>query len=233
MSPFEKGLIENSNIINAYHFGSRVYGSDTINSDYDYVLVVDEFFVAPDKNICVYTIHQFQTLLNNCDIQILECFFIPNKFIVKEKHRFCLNLDKQKLRTSISTIASNSYVKGKKKVTVMNDYDLHAGLKSVFHSLRILNFGIQIAEHGKIIDYGAMNYVLWDLFKLSEQYQTVELWEVINTKYKSVFNQLSSLFKQLCPKDLTEKNKKLNLIKILKKYNVENVDLVDELLTVL
>ena len=30
-------------------------------------------------------------------------------------------------------------------------------MKNVFHSLRILDFGIQIKEHQKIVDYSTMN----------------------------------------------------------------------------
>ncbi len=60
-------------------------------------------------------------------------------------------LDKTKLRVAISTIVSNSWVKGKKKLIVQGDYDLNLAIKSTFHSLRILDFGTQIAMEGKII----------------------------------------------------------------------------------
>ena len=37
------------------------------------------------------------------------------------------------------------------------DDNIESSMKNVFHSLRILDFGIQIKEHQKIVDYSTMN----------------------------------------------------------------------------
>jgi predicted nucleotidyltransferase len=222
------------NVLNIYRFGSEVYGTRRPDSDEDRIIVAKEYFDSEDINVHVYTVEQFQNLLNNCEIQMLECFFLDTEYILKQRKGFDFQLDKFKLRTSISTIANNSFVKGKKKLIIAGDYDLRLALKSIFHSLRILDFGIQVAENGRISNYKSMNYVLEDLEKMSESWQRNELWDKINEKYKPIFNKMSSRFKELAPKDLSEKNKKSNLIKILEKYNIEeNEDLVNELLTVL
>lgn len=118
-------------------------------------------------------------------------------------------------------------VKGKKKLIVAGDYDLNLAVKSVFHSLRILDYGIQVASTHKISNWTSMNYVLEDLRKLSEQYQREDLWNAIDTKYRKLYNAKSSEFKLLAPKDLTLKDNKKQLIDILSKYGIGK-DLTDE-----
>jgi hypothetical protein len=66
----------------------------------------------------------------------------------------------------------DSWNKGKFK---LNQGDIIRGTKSIFHSLRILLFALQIKEHGKIIDYSEANYywqeindcdeIKWNFFK--------------------------------------------------------------------
>lgn len=225
--------IKDNNILNIYIFGSQVYGTATPESDDDIIMVVKEWFDSKDINIHVYTIESFQLLIDRHDIQALECIFAAKEFILKETKIFYQYvINKQALRNSVSTITSNSWVKGKKKLIVAGDYDLHLAIKSIFHSLRILDFGIQIATSGAIQNYGSMNYVLEDLKKLSEEYQREELWNKIDDKYRKVFNAKTTQFKLLAPKDLTEKNNKVQLEKILNKFQVcyYNKEMIDEIL---
>jgi hypothetical protein len=227
--------LDDDNILNVYQFGSRVYGSDSINSDFDYIYVLKEYVESNDINIHHYTTQQFQALLDKHDIQMLECFFLSDKYKHKEKVKFHFNLDKGKLRTAISTISSTSWVKGKKKLIVMGDYDKWLAIKSVFHSLRILDFGIQIAQHSKIINYSSMNYVLVDLINLSKEFDKVDLWEKIESKYKKVYLEKGSIFKAACPKILMEKASiKEDLIKIFEENKcytkeVANAKLINKL----
>ena len=80
------------------------------------------------------------------------------QFIVKETTVFIADITKTKIRNSFSHVASNSFVKCKKKIEVEASYDPHTGRKSLWHSLRIVDFGIQILKHDKIIDYSSVNY---------------------------------------------------------------------------
>lgn len=229
-----KYLFDN-NVLNIYRFGSHVYKTNNENSDEDFIIIAKEYFDPKDINIHVYSLTQFQTLLNNCDIQMLECYFMPyNDNIIKMSNSLDITftLDKTKLRVAISTIVSNSWVKGQKKLITQGDYDLNLALKSTFHSLRILDFGIQIATEGKIVNYSSMNWVLEDLKKMSAQNQTVELCEKIKEKYLPIYNKQRSIFKELCPKDLTEKNNKSLLVRALAKYKINNEDLVNDILAI-
>jgi hypothetical protein len=223
----------NDNVVCIYRFGSYVYGTNNEFSDEDFVVILKEYQESKDDNIHHFSEVQFQDLVNRHDVQALECIFLPANLILKQDCKFNFVLDKAKLRISISTIASNSWVKGKKKLVVIDDYDLNLGLKSIFHALRILDLGIQIAEHKKIINYLSMNYVLDDLNKLSKAYHRTELWDVIDAKYRKLFNSKSSLFKDLCPKDLNEANKRKAIEALFSKYGVSNLDLIDQIMQIL
>jgi len=220
--------IDDDNVCAIYPLGSRVYGSHTPDSDHDYILVCWEYFDSQDINVHVYTVNQFKQALLNHEIQALECYFLHEDLIIKlndTRHQQGFVLDKSKLRTSISTITSNSWVKGKKKLIIAGDYDPYLAIKSIFHSLRILDFGIQIATSGYIENYGFVNFVLTDLKKLAEQYQRDELWNVIDTKYRSMYNSKSSQFKGLCPKPMNENDYKKELKNILKNHKVTEGEL--------
>lgn len=207
----------NDNILGICEFGSRVYGTNNEDSDQDLLIVVNEYFEPLDKNTSVFTLNQFELALNNCDIKVLECFYLKDWLYGGSFRKTFENFkpDLTKLRTSISTITSNSWVKGKKKITVHNDYDPYLGIKSIFHSIRILDFGCQIASENKIVNYGSVNWLYNDLIFLWERYHRDELWEIINDRYKSKFNEMSSKFKLACPKKINETMLKIEIKKIL------------------
>ncbi len=120
----------------------------------------------------------------------------------------------------------------------MADYEKYLAVKSIFHSLRILDYGIQIAEENKIYDYSSSNYILEDLMILFTQYERNELWEVIETKYKKVFNQRKSTFKRLCPKPTNHVQKKDKLKLIFQEHGlystkIQSPNLFDQIIEAL
>lgn len=203
-------------ILNRYRFGSHVYGTQTKDSDEDFICVTDEKIISEDLNTKYYTVAEFQRLLDNHEIQMLECYFLPGRFILQQSYTgFSFTLDLAKLRVSISTISSNSWVKGKKKLIVQADYDKKLGVKSVFHAVRILGLGIQLAQTGKIADYSEYNWLYADLIKLSAAYDYIQLWEKMEDKYRKLYNKLNTQFKLLCPKsNIPEHRLKQALIRL-------------------
>jgi hypothetical protein len=91
--------------------------------------------------------------------------------------------------------SSNSYVKAKKKITVEKDCQ-YIGLKSLFHSIRIIDFSIQLASTGRIFDFGRSNGILHEL--LTNHMESD--WQTIEKIYKPLYNKLHSQFKVVCPK---------------------------------
>ena len=199
-----------------FRYGSSVYKNKT-PSDVDIICIfvgqIDycEQHVIPQLDdaaktieVTLYSEKTFLEKVNQHEISVLECLFAESKNIlvplsyyieVQLKH---FTIDKPKLRESISAKASNSYVKAKKKLIVQEDYDLLCSIKSLWHSLRILDFGTQLAESGKIEDYESCNWLFSDII---EQYTETECsWEKIDEIYKPVYNEMASSFRSVCPK---------------------------------
>lgn len=186
-----------------YPYGSRVYGTDRPNSDWDYVQVeadaTNEEMTHGNLNIKKISPAHFQEMLSNHHITALECYFLPEDKVKKlPETSWGFKLDLFKLRSSISEKASHSWVKAKKKLESPYDWAIderERGKKSLFHSFRILNFGIQIARDGKISDYSGANNFYHEIISMDSVY-----WEDYQTAFKQRHNELSTEFKKLAPK---------------------------------
>jgi hypothetical protein len=189
-----------------YPFGSMVYDTHLPGSDCDFIVVHDgectDHISYGDIDINLYSEDDFRRMLDDNRIDALECMYIPDACIEHITFDVTINLDK--LRRSISAICSNSYVKCKKKLADGEDY---IGKKSLFHSLRIADYGIQLARFGKIASFTvpisntlSPNYDsfsdLW--IEILCEYTT---WEELNDKYKSIANSIRSEFRLLAPLD--------------------------------
>lgn len=185
-------------ILKVYSYGSTVYGCTTSKSDSDFIVVVeskdnDLYYSVNEENAnyTVYSEQRFIQRIREHHISAMECIFqSTNDPYVKY-----FKLNTELLRREISSVASNSFVKCKKKLAIGEDY---IGRKSMFHSLRILMFGIQIAKFGRIVDYAEANYLLPKIMGFED-------WREINLFLKPKFNNLKSEFKLLAPLE-SEKN---------------------------
>jgi len=190
----------NYKILNMYQYGSRVYGCTNPNSDYDFMVVVEGDFpethiTIGDAEITIYSEIQFQKMIDEHEISALECLFVQEEFIIKAAKHFDFALDLKKLRESLSHKSSNSWVKANKKFSVEKDFNPYTARKSLFHSFRILYFGIQIATYGKIINYQEANSLLYEILN-----NRSEKWEDYKVKYQSSYNIMRSKFREACPK---------------------------------
>lgn len=180
-------------------YGSRVYGTHKEESDWDYIGIIPAKrftdtgteFRYGELNVHMINEHDFQRQLNLHKIHCLEAYFLPE---AKLTNKFKFTLDLPLLRTSLSEKASHSFVKAKKKIDKEHDY--YVGWKSLFHSLRILKFAIQIASKGKIVDYAEANPI-WFEIRDAQRYT----WDYFKEKYQPVYNELASEFKKLAPKE--------------------------------
>lgn len=234
-------LIENSEQI--YLYGSRVYGTDRLDSDFDYISILkqglpktDSILNFGENHYQIYTFDEFLYKIENHDIMALECISLKHSKMVlkKDGNKFdgYFNLNLNKLRESISTICNNSWVKGKKKLIISGDYDKLAALKSIFHSIRIFRFGIQVARQYSITNFQECNWLWIELQKLGEKYDADILWQKIDEKYRSLFNQTSTEFKALAPKDLKVRDKNRELLKVLKDSGTYTPELLKSILEI-
>lgn len=186
-------------ILNEYCYGSQVYGTATKESDYDYLVVVDGEPEVEEEKIAENDFHyisktKFLELLENNDIKALECVFSPSNHILKESFKPIFILDKQKMRKSISAICSNSWVKGKKKIIVENEK--YIGLKSIFHSIRIMEFANEIISN-EAIQYESMNWVYRRLMEMGVEMDGEKLWNAIQLEFKPLYKFIHNNFKNL------------------------------------
>ena len=192
-------LTDNDNILAVFDYGSVVYGTNKKASDHDLIVVVknNENITHSKYDITVYTEKEFKSLAEIHEISVLECLFLEKKHIHKNDLEINFKLDKNLLRASISAKSSNSWVKSKKKFIVEVDYNPYIAKKSAWHTLRILDFGIQLAREGRITNYTESNLLLKPILECDS-------WDEIDKNFKSIYNSKSSAFKILAPKQINE-----------------------------
>jgi len=184
----EKSGLHPERVINVYLFGSRCYGTESNDSDYDILIIAktpwpEREIISGNYNIHILSMDRFLEGLKTHNIRNIECLFSPIKFIT-QKIDYIVNI--KGLRHSISHIVSNSWVKARKKI---ENGEYYIGTKSLFHSIRILMFGQQLAEKGYIHDWKCANDV-WIEIKSKEW-----TWEELNKKYCELKNKLATEFR--------------------------------------
>lgn len=190
-------------------YGSSVYGTTTEKSDTDLICVVNtdediyEVLVHKEHNLDLHLIsfNTLEKLLNEHDIMALETYYqLSNSF--KSLFEFTLDLDK--LRRKISAVVNNSWSKARKKLDIPEEDD-YIALKSLFHSIRILSYGIDLARDGRI-DF---KNVLIDGEKIScsnfwkqlqYEYSQGFRWKEFKAEYTPLQNSNATLFRTLAPK---------------------------------
>ena len=104
--------------LNVYHYGSFVYGTFQKNvSDYDYIVIIPDALNELDnkqfeKDNCQYSFYTqsaWQERLDKNEVDAIETYFLPEKYIIKETVKFSTNIIKEKIRENFSKTASNSF----------------------------------------------------------------------------------------------------------------------------
>jgi predicted nucleotidyltransferase len=181
---------------NIYVFGSQVYGTTSFQSDWDFIMIANtpntnQEIRSGDFNIHVVTEEQFLKNLKEHHSSTVEAFFAPVEFRLQEDVSLNWTPNIASLRHSFSHISSNSWVKCKKK---MFQGDYYIGVKSLFHSLRIPMFGIQIANTGKIFDFSVANSI-YDEIMYKEW-----TWSELDSEFRPLRNKILSDFRAVTKK---------------------------------
>jgi len=185
-----------SEVLSVFAYGSLVYGTTRPDSDLDYIIVTKEQPTVEEQQVGSCDFHffseaDFQDRIAEHELSALECLWVPPT--MRWGKEYSTTIDKAKLRKSISAKASNSWVKAKKKLEVEQEYLI--GRKSLFHSFRILLFGIQLAKFGKIVDYTDGRRFFHEIV-LSGHND----WDFFNKHYKPTHNMIASEFRKFAPK---------------------------------
>lgn len=196
-----------NNIIAAYYYGSTVYGTTNENSDIDMIVVVNDKkdIQTTQKlehfgDVNIFSKQEFTDLINTHEITALECLFLDSQFIIKQEENWTFNLSLPQLRSALSGKASNSWVKAKKKFIVEEDRNEYIGKKSAWHAIRILDFGQQIGDKGRIYDYQRTNAMLKNILECKS-------WEDLDKNFRKIYNEASTQFKLVAPKEVKTNQK--------------------------
>jgi len=160
--------LDHSKIVNIYPYGSRIYLTNDEYSDSDYVIVYKSSFLPSGafrdnaissydreiQGVC-YSRSGFIDAINNYEITALECIFLPEDKIIQKKMNFNITkFNENEFIKKIITKASSSWHLSH---LTFKDYNIEAAQKNIFHTFRILDFGKQIKENQKIINYSSSN----------------------------------------------------------------------------
>lgn len=189
--------IDETKVLNIYPYGSRVYGCYNNFSDYDYIIIYKSSLLPSgsfkdnaitSKNglmqATCYSRGGFIDAINNYQMPALEAIFLPEEMIVKKTFDFKLNKfeEKQFIKKVIS-LSSSSWRNS--TLAFQNDNQFYTA-KNIYHSLRILNFGLQIKKNKKIINYSSMNETKKEIYDNLENINPKD-W---NKKFIEMSNEL-------------------------------------------
>jgi len=190
--------LDYSKILNIYPYGSKVYGTDDEYSDSDYIIVFKASLlpsgafrdnaISSDDGLIQGTCYSrggFIDAINKYEISALECIFLPEDKIVQKKMNFGITkfYEPEFIKKIISKASSSWYFATLSEKDDNKEYTI----KNTFHALRILEFGIQIKEHKKIVDYSSMNELR---NKIYSNYKTFNLYD-----YYDIFIEFSEKLK--------------------------------------
>lgn len=161
----EKLGIQEELVVNIYPYGSRVYGTAEESSDEDYIIVFKSAFLpngafrnnaisSEDRTVqaVCYSRTGFQDALNNYEIGALECYFLPEEKVVQRKWPF--RMSKWDTKDMVKSIISKASASWYLATVQYRDEEEEMSRKGIYHALRILDFGLQMKEYGRIVDYG-------------------------------------------------------------------------------
>lgn len=152
-------------VLNIYPYGSHVYGTNNKNSDNDYVIVTKSLKLpsggfksnaisSSNRKIqgVLYSYSGFLNAIDNYDLTALECIFLPDSDIIEKSKDFLIRKWNQKdMINSIIKKASNSFYIADQQSKEYSQKD--KAKKGIFHSIRVLRFGVQLKNFNKIVDY--------------------------------------------------------------------------------
>lgn len=194
--------LQDQDVINIYPYGSRVYLTHSYQSDHDFIVIVKGTGQDRDSlsssynnlNATIYSEESFREKIDRHSISAMECVCLPDANLLKRTKAFPFKIDLSVLRESISAKASHAFHKAYKKFVVPQDRNVYIAKKSLFHGIRIANFGIQMAEHGRIINYDACNSIWFEILNNPD-----EDWESYDRLYTKLFNNTMTSFRKLAP----------------------------------
>jgi hypothetical protein len=151
--------------------GSRVYGTAGPTSDHDFVAVLArtdaprDLLRAQGLNVTLLGADLFADSLARHSLFALEAYFAPPEHRLKEaKPPFPFKLDRRALKEAVRERADADWAKAAKRYAE----EPGPSRKRMFHALRTLAFGVQLAREGALRDFACAN-AYWARLREAEE----------------------------------------------------------------
>jgi hypothetical protein len=195
----EKLNISESDVVNIYPYGSKVYGTATAESDDDFIIVYKAAMLpngafrnnaisSADRKIqaVCYSRGGFQDAINNYEIGALECIFLPEEMIIQQKWPF--KIQKWNAKEMGKKIISKASASWHLASLQYKDGEIEMAKKGVYHALRILSFGEQMKDFGKIVSFREAQFLRRQIMEEEPEFKInewIELRDLIMNKLRS------------------------------------------------
>jgi len=161
-----------------YLYGSRLWGTASESSDYDFLVVLKkadnpcQTFHTGNIDCLVFSQSEFEKkLAEHTFLCVLVAEWLPEEWIWKRKHPIKFKMDQTKLATSILEIVERDWnVAAKKRAKKMND----AASKVEMHAIRQLRVLLEL---------------LPDVSKKPNLANSVDVWQVIKSDYEGSWSK--------------------------------------------
>lgn len=178
---------------------TNVHGVDAINIEDDKVEAMIQSIFTFTRNLDLNRVAEVEILFTPFDT---ENYFITDDLKSKFEIYRQLVVSPVKMRHAFCEKSNNSYSRAGKRLTMEEDADYTMSMKSVWHSIRMIEFGIQIMSKGQI-DFQSCNELYTKIEKIYADNNSENkkyMWEEIKKQVKPIFNDAQSRFRKFCPK---------------------------------
>ena len=186
-------------------FGSRVWGSLSNKSDWDFFVVIEDYngpvhleldlsLVDCDVDISAYSEEKWNELLAAHDMLVLVCDYLPPPFVWKDT---CESRPKISLKTLVRGVSKEmSTCLSLSNIHFVKNGDKRTGIKNFVHATRYLAFGTQLATQGRLTNLGASNATLQTALQTLANNDTAD-YEFFSQIYKPIITQRTKEFQSM------------------------------------
>jgi predicted nucleotidyltransferase len=212
-------------VLCAYPYGSHLFGLARPDSDWDMIVVVNDFVgplvktathpgatlpgfeegvvLSQTLDVTVYHEQYWKYLLRENVIRILLCMGIPKSMVLVEREPIKFALNYQRMKTNLY-----NYVKARERISrkLWASGQVWNSKKQLLHVLRATEVAHQLVKTGDIVDYtsanhfwpecAALNFDTWDAFKKWFDSHYIPLYEPL----KEQLNVYKTVFAELSNK---------------------------------
>lgn len=209
-----------NNIVFYGSYVEQMHGFDVVPNDIDVTIIMDE--EPPEKRHKTFYLGFTELPINvefmhrksfNKELQSMQPKYfmcISNPAIAKDVDIAFKGKQLHEVRSCISSVSSKAFDKGKKKLTVQDDYDEVLGLKNIYHAFKFLYYAKWFyypdASTSKEDDIQFLNEIhknIYEIYQNSTGTLDERCQSVLNYA-KSLYNTQMTGFRILFPKQVNE-----------------------------